>query len=137
MESCKLSPLYRSAAMYVTEQPDFLNAVISGEYEGTPEQLLDLVQKIESDLGRIRSQELRRGPRTMDIDILLFGNKKIENSELSIPHSLMRERAFVLKPLLDLDMDLHDPVSGIKFSEILSEIDVQEIWPQAIDNENE
>lgn len=123
--------------MYVTEQPDFLNAVVSGEYDGTPKQLLGLVQKIESDLGRTRSQELRRGPRTMDIDILLFGNEVLNNPELTIPHSLMRERAFALKPLLDLDANLHDPVSGRKFNEILSEIEVQTIWPIETYNENE
>lgn len=103
-QALRLSPLYRTAAQGVVEQPDFLNAVIELKTELSPEHLLELCQSIETNLGRRREQ--RWGPRTLDIDILLYDELTVESPQLSLPHPRLAERAFVLKPLADLRPEL-------------------------------
>ena len=98
----KAASIYRTAAMYVTDQDDFYNMVVSGEYEGSPRQLLESIHVVESELGRDRSKEIRNGPRSVDIDIELFGKLNVNENDLVIPHERMTERAFVLKPLLEI-----------------------------------
>lgn len=88
--------------MYVTDQEDFFNMVVSGNYSGTPHQLLDQIHLVEAEYGRDRSKEIRNGPRSLDIDIELFGNLKVNETDLIIPHERMCERAFVLKPLVEV-----------------------------------
>lgn len=85
------------------DQPDYLNAVVRVETELEPMQLLAACQRVERALGRVR--EVRWGPRTIDIDVLLFGDVTIEDPTLTLPHPRMLERAFVLLPLLELDPD--------------------------------
>ena len=84
-------------------QPDFLNAVVRAEVDLEPLDLLAACQRVETALGRVR--EVRWGPRTIDIDILLFDARAIDDPDLVVPHPRMRERAFVLMPLLDIDPD--------------------------------
>jgi len=90
------------------DQPDYINAVVKIDTQLTPLELLDELQKIELSQGRVR-KENRWGPRTLDLDILLYGNKVIDNARLTIPHYGMKEREFVLYPLLELDNELRLP----------------------------
>jgi len=85
------------------DQPDYLNAVVRVETELEPMQLLAACQRVEGALGRVR--EVRWGPRTIDLDVLLFGDVTMQDPALTLPHPRMLERAFVLLPLLELDPD--------------------------------
>ncbi|MBQ1660881.1 MAG: 2-amino-4-hydroxy-6-hydroxymethyldihydropteridine diphosphokinase [Treponema sp.] len=96
------SPVYRTAAMYVENQDDFYNMVVSGSFDGTPRELLDKIHAVEKSLGRDRSLEFRNGPRSLDVDIELFGNLVVHETDLIVPHERFFERAFVLVPLLDI-----------------------------------
>jgi 2-amino-4-hydroxy-6-hydroxymethyldihydropteridine diphosphokinase len=84
-------------------QPDYLNVVVEVETELDARDLLEVCRRVETALGRVR--EVRWGPRTIDVDILLVGDEVIDDADLTIPHSRMLERAFVVLPLLELDPD--------------------------------
>lgn len=96
----KVSNLYISKPMGPQDQPDFINAVVELNTGLTAEKLLDELQKIENNHGRVRS--LHWGPRTLDLDILLYGDEVINTDRLTVPHSGISERNFVLYPLSDL-----------------------------------
>ena len=102
------SPLYRSRPMGPADQPDYINGVAHIETRLSPHALLDQTQRIELALGRVRKEE-RWGPRTLDLDLLLFGDRQLNDARLTIPHYGMKERAFVLVPLFDLAPDLQLP----------------------------
>ena len=85
------------------DQPDYLNAVVRVKTELEPMQLLAACQRVEGALGRVR--EMRWGPRTIDVDVLLVGDVTMESPSLTLPHPRMLERAFVLLPLLELEPD--------------------------------
>ncbi len=102
------SPLYGSVPLGPSDQPDYVNGVAWLETELSPHALLDETQRIELALGRIRKEE-RWGPRTLDLDLLLFGDRQLNDARLTIPHYGMKERAFVLVPLFDLAPDLQLP----------------------------
>ena len=95
------SSLYRSAPMGYQDQPDFLNCVAKLETTLEPRALLSHLRQIERDLGRTRS--FRDAPRTIDLDLLLYGSAVIDTPDLVVPHPRMHERAFVLEPLVELD----------------------------------
>jgi 2-amino-4-hydroxy-6-hydroxymethyldihydropteridine diphosphokinase len=124
----RLSSLWRSKARYVEDQPDFVNAVVSGRYDRSPLELLALANRIETAFGRDRSREIIKGPRPLDIDIILYGDTILVEPDLVIPHAAMRERKFVLLPLLELDPQLRDPVSGEKYSLVLASLPPQGIY---------
>jgi 2-amino-4-hydroxy-6-hydroxymethyldihydropteridine diphosphokinase len=105
-----VSPLYRSAPMGPAGQPDYINAVAALATTLDPGMLLDRLQAIEADHGRIRGE--RWGPRTLDLDLLLFGDLVIGTDRLRVPHPGIAERAFVLVPLHDIAPDLHIPRIG-------------------------
>lgn len=88
-------------------QPDYLNVVLRVETDLTPFGLLDVCQRVERALGRER--EVRWGPRTIDIDLLLFGDQQLNVPLLTVPHLRMTSRAFVLLPLLELDPEIRSP----------------------------
>ncbi|MCL1140031.1 2-amino-4-hydroxy-6-hydroxymethyldihydropteridine diphosphokinase [Shewanella pneumatophori] len=96
-DSLRVSPFYRSAPMGDVEQPDYVNAVAGFSTDLSPIELLDALQAIENQQGRIR--ELRWGPRTLDLDLLLYDDQCIDIPRLVVPHYGMRERSFVLVPL--------------------------------------
>jgi len=100
----KKSSLYRSAPMGHAGQPDFINAVAQLETGLPAERLLAELQEVERRHGRERS--FPNAPRTLDLDILLFGNAALQSGVLTIPHPRMHQRAFVLKPLLEIDPQL-------------------------------
>lgn len=96
---------YASKPMGPQDQPDYVNAVACVKTALKPEQLLDLTQAIELEHGRVRKEE-RWGPRTLDIDILLFGNDVINTPRLTVPHYGLTEREFVVYPLLEISPTL-------------------------------
>lgn len=98
------SSVYRTRPMYVTDQSDFFNMVVTGFVDDSlsPHVLLERIHQIEASLGRDRSREIRNGPRSIDIDIELFGKERIRTADLEIPHPRIAERAFVLVPMLEI-----------------------------------
>jgi 2-amino-4-hydroxy-6-hydroxymethyldihydropteridine diphosphokinase len=105
------SSLYRSVPMGPSDQPDYINAVMAVETALTPLSLLRLLQAIESGHGRLRSDE-RWGPRTLDLDLLLYGTERLSSPELMVPHPGVPEREFVLIPLFEIAPDLVIPGQG-------------------------
>ena len=107
------SPLYRSTPMGPVDQPDYINAVAVLATTLTPLDLLDALQKIEQRQGRVRGGQ-RWGPRTLDLDILLYGEQQIVTDRLTVPHPGLGERNFVLYPLADVaDDKLYIPGLGL------------------------
>lgn len=97
----KRSSLYRSPPLGPPDQPEYINAVAELETTLEPEILLDQLQRIEQQHGRRREGE-RWGPRTLDLDLLLFGDRQLATSRLTVPHPGLCERAFVLYPLAEI-----------------------------------
>ena len=97
------SRVYETAPVGGPPQPDYLNAVIEVETDVSARDLLDACLAVEHELGRERAE--RWGPRTIDIDILTFGDEHIDEPDLHVPHPRMHERGFVLVPLLELEAD--------------------------------
>ncbi len=92
------------------EQPPFLNGAAAVETSLEPRALLDVLLEVERRLGRVRDE--RWGPRTIDLDLLLYGDTVVDEPGLTVPHPRLRERAFALEPLLELDPDLVVPGQG-------------------------
>ncbi len=111
------SPLYRTPAWGVTDQPDFINAVAGVDTTLPAEALLSLLLSIERDAGRDRAAERRWGPRALDLDLLLYGDRRIDSPGLRVPHPHLHERAFVLVPLAEiapgLVLDDHGPIAAL------------------------
>ena len=122
------SSLYETTPLYIREQPLFLNAACKAVSNLSPHELLATTKRIESDLGRIRKSGSRNSPRVIDIDILLYGEWRISERHLTIPHPGILERKFVLVPLLELDPDLRDPVTGTRYADVLSSVGEQGIY---------
>lgn len=110
-----ISSIYETAPVGYTDQADFLNVVIAVETQLGAQQLLEKCQQIEQQLGRVR--DIRWGPRTVDLDILLYNGEDIATENLVVPHPRMHERAFVLVPLLEISPTVEHPVTGRKYSE--------------------
>ncbi len=104
------SSLYRTAPIGNTEQPEFINAVAALETTLAPEALLDALFDIEARFGRIRAE--KNGPRTLDLDLLLYNNQQLNLPRLTLPHPRLHLRAFVLYPLAELAPDLQLPGRG-------------------------
>ena len=96
-----VSPVYETAPVGGPEQPDYLNAVVAVDTTLTPHELLRVAHGIEAEAERVRT--VRWGPRTLDVDVLLVGDERVDDPDLVIPHPRMAERAFVVVPLADLD----------------------------------
>ncbi|KAI5816927.1 folic acid synthesis protein [Pyronema omphalodes] len=115
----RTSSLYQSAPMYVTDQPTFLNGVVSAVTTLSPEDLLSTLQSIESGvLNRVKTQV--NGPRTVDLDILLYDTLVMSTPTLTIPHASMLERSFVLQPLCDISPNRPHPLTSTAFRQHLS-----------------
>lgn len=118
--------LQRCSSWYQTapvgpSQPDYLNGCALLDVQLTPEELLTSLLDIEAQFGRIRKE--RNGPRTLDLDILLFDDLILDNPNLQIPHPRMRERAFVLVPLAEIAPDWIEPVSGQAIAQLVQTLD--------------
>jgi len=103
-----ISSFYETEPVELAAQPWFLNCAVALQTEKMPKQLLAAVMEIEKELGRRREQ--KKGPRTIDIDILLFGNSTVNTQDLKIPHPAMQERRFVLEPLAEIAPEQRHPV---------------------------
>jgi len=131
----RMAPVYVTAPRDYLDQDDFLNTVIKADTDLPPLELLSLLHAVEAEGGRVRTYsgaERIKGPRTIDIDILLYGElcrtfTDIDGDLLTIPHKSMNERLFVLKPLLDLDPELIDPRDGRLWAEKASQIGEQQV----------
>ena len=115
LDAC--SSLYRSRPMGPQDQPAFANAAARLETQREPLELLDILQTVERGLGRDRSRERHWGPRTLDLDLLLYGNETLRHPRLSLPHPGLTERAFVVVPLLEIAPELTLP-DGRRLAEI-------------------
>lgn len=113
-----LSPVYETAAAYVTDQPAFLNAALLGRTTLSPPDLLAAVKRVEHELGRVPT--FRNGPRLIDIDILYMDDVVLESATLTLPHPRMAEREFVLRPLAALAPDWQHPVTGATVAAMLA-----------------
>ncbi|WP_420899622.1 2-amino-4-hydroxy-6-hydroxymethyldihydropteridine diphosphokinase [Escherichia coli] len=103
-----VSSFYRTPPLGPQDQPDYLNAAVALETSLTPEELLNHTQRIELQQGRVRKAE-RWGPRTLDLDIMLFGNEVINTERLIVPHYDMKNRGFMLWPLFEIAPELVFP----------------------------
>jgi 2-amino-4-hydroxy-6-hydroxymethyldihydropteridine diphosphokinase len=116
------SSLYSTAPVGFADQPRFFNAVIALETELVPRALLEWLLAIEREFGRDRSASFRNGPRTLDLDILLFGDQTIAEPDLEIPHPRLAARAFVLVPLAEIAPHAVDPASGCTVGQLLQSL---------------
>lgn len=130
-EFIKASELYSSTPMGPQDQPDYINAVVEVNTQLTPLELLDQTQAIELEQGRVRKDE-RWGPRTLDLDIILFGDEVINNERLTVPHYGMKVREFVLYPLAEIAENLILP-DGTELTHLLKQVDRNglRIWHEA------
>jgi 2-amino-4-hydroxy-6-hydroxymethyldihydropteridine diphosphokinase len=117
----KVSSFYETEPMELREQPWFLNCVIELETDLSAHELLSGIQHIEKEFGR--SREIEKGPRTLDIDILLFDSYVINDNDLQIPHPAMHKRRFVLAPLAEISAQVKHPVLGATAGELLQRLD--------------
>jgi 2-amino-4-hydroxy-6-hydroxymethyldihydropteridine diphosphokinase len=121
LDSLRLSPLIETDPEGVpTPQPPYLNAVVAGLSTQPPRGLLDRLLQLE--LERHRERLGFRSPRTLDLDLILYGNRVISEPGLEIPHPRFRERRFVLEPLVHIEPELIDPVSGKTVRELLAQL---------------
>ncbi|WP_421382593.1 2-amino-4-hydroxy-6-hydroxymethyldihydropteridine diphosphokinase [Bacillus salacetis] len=131
IEVTRISSIYETDPVGFTEQGQFLNLVLEIKTSLPAEILLCQCLQVEKDLGRER--EFRWGPRTIDLDILLYNHENIETEELIVPHPRMHERAFVLVPLAELSQTLKHPKYNTPMSALLDEIPDKEgvrLWKQ-------
>lgn len=110
-----VSSIYETVPVGYTDQADFLNLATEIETELSAHELLVVCQEIEQEFGRVR--DVRWGPRTVDLDILLYNNDNIETEDLVVPHPRMHMRAFVLIPLLEIAPTIVHPVTRELYSE--------------------
>jgi 2-amino-4-hydroxy-6-hydroxymethyldihydropteridine diphosphokinase len=117
-----VSAVYETAPMYVTDQAPFLNMCVAARTVLAPEDLLPRMKQAEAEIGRIPGR--RNGPRLIDIDLLLYGDRIVDRPELVVPHPRMAERGFVLAPAADIAADWRHPVDGRSIAALL-----QALWP--------
>lgn len=115
-----VSSFYETEPVEFTQQPWFLNCALALETNESPEHLMAGILRIEKELGRERTQ--KKGPRTIDIDILLYGEATIDSPKVTIPHPAMHERRFVLEPLAEIAADARHPVLEKNVRELLAEL---------------
>ena len=122
----RISPVYETEPLDFKEQRLFLNMVVEAETDLFPMMLLSRIQRIELQLGRRRTGP-PKGPRTIDIDILLHGGSTVHSARLEIPHPRMHERRFVLAPMVDLAPNLRHPQLRRTMRDLLSQLESQKV----------
>lgn len=121
-----VSGLYRTAPVGVIDQPDFCNAVAAVDTTLSPLELLSHLQTMEQDYGRVRTR--RWGPRTLDLDVLTYGEQRINQPELTVPHPRLHERGFVLVPLAAVAPAMMVPGVG-RVDELVAAVEAQDVIP--------
>jgi 2-amino-4-hydroxy-6-hydroxymethyldihydropteridine diphosphokinase len=125
----KTSSFYRTSPLMLSDQPWFINGIVLCETDLSPEELLGVILEIEKDFGRDR--QIRWGPRTLDLDLLAYGDRQVNLPALTIPHPRLHERRFVLEPLLEIAPDWVHPTLNITARNLLRAIseedDTQEV----------
>ncbi len=116
------SALYRTKAVGPIPQPDYVNAVVTGETSLSAEKLLDALNQLEVEAGRLRVEHW--GPRVLDLDILMMSDLVIDSDRVKIPHPEMGKRAFVLGPLCALAPDWLHPLSGLSVQDMLNNLPI-------------
>lgn len=124
LKNLRVSSIYGSKPVGPQDQPDYINAVASFDTALPPIALLDLLQSIEQSQRRVR--ERHWGPRTLDLDLLLYGQQTIQLPRLTVPHPFMLERGFVIKPLSDLAPDML-LANGKTVNEQLQQLDTSDL----------
>ncbi|HDX9580234.1 TPA: 2-amino-4-hydroxy-6-hydroxymethyldihydropteridine diphosphokinase [Bacillus pseudomycoides] len=122
-----VSSVYETDPVGYTEQEQFLNLVIKVSTNLLPQELLMVTQKVENELGRKR--EIKWGPRTIDLDILLYNHENIEAENLIVPHPRMFERAFVIVPLMEINQEINRNISRSQVEEMKRREGVT-VWKQ-------
>jgi len=130
------SSLYSTAPVGYADQPRFLNAVVEVETHLGPHDLLVSLLGIEREFGRDRVSAIVNGPRTLDLDILLYGDAIVSGSGLEIPHPRLAEREFVLVPLNEIAPDARDPRSGATVKELVEKLQT-DLSPKLHQTKNE
>jgi 2-amino-4-hydroxy-6-hydroxymethyldihydropteridine diphosphokinase len=116
------SRLYSTAPVGMAEQPRFLNAAVALETNLAPRALLEALLEVEREFGRDRAAGIENGPRTLDLDILLYGDLVLGEHGLAVPHPRMAERAFVLAPLNDIAAEVRDPRRQVTVGELFERV---------------
>ena len=116
------SSVYETEPVGYQEQPAFLNAVVALETGLEPLDLLRALLRIEVEMGRDRSQGTPKGPRTLDLDLLLMGDRIVEDKELTLPHPALTQRRFVMAPLAEIAPQLRHPLGGQSIAELLAQL---------------
>ncbi len=119
-----VSGFYETAPVGYLDQPHFLNAAAILETELPPLELLDKLLGIERTMGRDRSKTVAKGPRVLDLDLILVGDLIMQTPVLTLPHPAMRERRFVLEPLVEIAAEMVDPVTSKTMAELLAALSI-------------
>jgi 2-amino-4-hydroxy-6-hydroxymethyldihydropteridine diphosphokinase len=117
----RTSSLYKTESWGIADQPDFINQVICLGTDLQPRQLLQQILSIENQLGRVRAEKW--GSRTIDIDILFYGNRIVQDEDLIIPHPFLHLRRFTLMPLCEINPELYHPVLKEKVIDLLNKLE--------------
>ena len=131
LDRIALSRLYRTTPRDDTEQSDFLNMAVVGYTTAAPQEFLAICRNLEGMAERVRDPLRPKGPRTLDIDLVFFGDlcRSFEPEDLSIPHPRYRERGFVVVPILDVCPDCADPCDGTPLRAMAANLDDQGVYP--------
>ena len=122
-----ISPVYVTPPWGELDQPAFLNLCLEGETDLTPLALLNILKKLEADIGRVAAR--RWGPRLIDIDILFYDDLVYQDELLTIPHPSLAERAFVLGPLRDIAPALRHPITGRTVADMAGAVELSVLKP--------